>query len=198
MLVTFFDCGGPPLVDIGRQIHKIYTLLSLLACLNAQSDLATKGLTQQLVDCEVAKKSRHTWSIGATVLPLRTNRLERLFCQYGNEGGTESGHPTKPWISRCEHPCSETAWRIVHGSTDLDHAGPRGFNQCSKFRRRPKHCRSPGRIAKPAANAVVGGPQAPPPEFADHKSPAGLQDAGHFHKRSFGILNETKHGHRND
>lgn len=86
----------------------------------------------------------------------------------------------------------------MYGPADLDHIKPGSTYQPAKFRRRAEHGRAPCRIAQPAAKAAAGGPEAPAPEFADHKPPAGLQDASHFRKRSFGISNEAKHGHRND
>ena len=68
----------------------------------------------------------------------------------------------------------------------------------AKFLCRAKHGHSPGRITKPAANTAVCCPKAPAPEFADDKPSAGLEHAGHFGNRSFGISNEAKHGHRKD
>jgi hypothetical protein len=86
----------------------------------------------------------------------------------------------------------------MHATAHLDQIKPRGMYKPAKFRRCAEHGRAPRRMTKPTTNATVCGPPAPAPEFADHKPPTGLQDASHFHKRSFGISNEAQHCHRND
>jgi len=86
----------------------------------------------------------------------------------------------------------------MHGPTCLDHVEPSRIRETAKVLGCAEHRRFPSRITKPTANTAVRGPQAPSSEFADDKPPSGLQNAGHFHNRSFGISNEAKRGHRKD
>ncbi len=86
----------------------------------------------------------------------------------------------------------------MRGPTYLDSAEPGSLREIAKFVSCPKHRGTPSCITKPTANTAVRGPQAPVPEFANHKTPAGPQHAGHFRDRSLGVVNEAKHGHRND
>ncbi len=116
--------------------------------------------------------------------------------QHGNESCPKSRSLTKLQIDWSKDLRSYPVGRIMYGPAYLDHIKPSGTAKPAKFRRRAERGGAPRRIAKPAANATVCGPLAPPPEFTDDKPPAGFQDARHFCDGSLGISNEAKHGHR--